>query len=141
MCFLDASFSVPVRHVGAQGYRNDANNEAQSEENDDLKPLCEMCQKHGRHCTGATWRGPEEGPGISFFRIDLQKAFGRGLNPFFCDFMRFALHLGSPWNDFLVSKFTLCLDLEKQSIKCMLLEGPAAGVWLPWVFIICKNYA
>ena len=32
------------------------------------KAHCGTCQKHGRHCTGGTWGGAGEGPGISFFR-------------------------------------------------------------------------
>ena len=76
---------------------------------------------------GATLGGPEEGPGISFFRIDLQKAFGTGLNPILCAFTHLGLHLGSPWNDLLVSNFMLFLDMEKRCLEYMLLEGPAPG--------------
>ena len=60
-----ATFGRPKRQKGCP-------NGAQSDEKGGPKAPCGTCQKHGRHCTGGTWGGSGEGPGISFFRNALR---------------------------------------------------------------------
>ena len=107
MCFLDASFSVPVHRLGAQGCRNDAKMKPKVKKRMSWNHLVECVKSMAGTVQEPHGELPRRAQESLFSGLISRRRSGEVWIRFCSDITHFGFHLGSPWNDFLVIK--LCV--------------------------------
>ena len=138
MCFLDASFSIPVHHLDARGSTNDVKLMPKVKKRMSWNHLVECVKSIAGTAQEPHGELPRWAQESLFSGLISRRRSGEVWIRFCSDITNFRAPFRKPLEWLLGNKIHFFLDLEKLCLGHMLLEGPAVGARSLWVFRFCR---